>query len=783
MTKGTIMSQPFSLSVSLLLSKLTKVVDWYVLGLHLNIPKYELDKIQKQFLLNEGVERCKAEMLDMWLKKEEEPHWRVIVDALEKMKSYELAQELRDLHLDKDESQLSTSNVQNKEDRQSDINPILVEKQVVKAFSRLESKFAKLVTDVKFTLKDKQVPLEQLHSYIKTRLDIEDLPVPNTPNELFGTAVQSYYSFLNISLIENIIDEFLDGSPVQVSLQEYERELDLFKSSTKMEELVDTVVTSVKKETGTAMVVLKLEGCWLNVTLKHFQQLVEEIFSEKSQCLHLVRVERGCVSIQWTVSERAVSSLVSVTNLRTEFMKYVGIIRLTIDDVVVFKQESNDITSLSSLLIKAIGFCSVDVVCFLLSIGVDPNTKDDKGYSILLCSSILACDLSNRDKYYTIIDALLNAGADPNVTNNIGRTPLLYAVIYHCPRIVKLLLDHKADPNIHPDHDYSPLRISAQDGDNEIVSYLLDAGGNPDALDHKRQTPLMLASRNQHTSIVLNLLQHKADPNIQDNNGWTALMVSCIGEDLKITEILLDAGANVDIVKRDGLTALMIACEHPVNVNTIQCLLKAGANPNLQSHKHGWTAIHFACDRSPDPMNLLALIEGSASPDIASNAGVTPLMLACTHGFDMIVEILLSLNVLVNTQSQFGNTPLIIAVDFSKNPNIVQLLLSAGADVHQTDTKGNTALDYALTSKNPEITQLLLLHVGDDNTGYTQPTEPEQHTQQLPPDDHFYEPPSHSLITSIDEIRHAIEHPLSSQETVKQPQDEEKITPQQQQQH
>ena len=96
-------------------------------------------------------------------------------------------------------------------------------------------------------------------------------------------------------------------------------------------------------------------------------------------------------------------------------------------------------------------------------------------------------------------------------------------------------------------------------------------------------------------------------------------------------------------------------------------------------------------------------------------------MLACKHGLDMIVEILLSLNVLVNAQTQYGNTPLIIAVNFSKNTNIVQLLLSAGADVHQADNKGNTALDYAVTSKNPEITQLLLLHVGDDNTGYRQP--------------------------------------------------------------
>ena len=557
------MSEPFSLSVSVFLSKLTKVVDWYVLGLHLNIPKYELDKIQKQFLLNEGVERCKAEMLDMWLKKEEEPHWRVIVNALEKMKSYELAQELRDLHLE-EESQ-STTSVSN--DNSTSVNPpsILVEEHVVNDFSRLESKFAKLVTDVKFTLKDKQVPLEQLHSYIKTRLNIENLPAPKTPDELIGTVVRSYYSFLNISLIENIIDEFLDGSPVQVSLQAYKRELNIFKQSTKMKELIDSVTTSLQKEKGTAVVVLKLEGCWLDVTLERFQKLVEEIFLKKSQCLHLVRVERGCVSIQWTVSECIVSSLVSLTNQRKEFMKYVGVIRLTIDDVVVFKQESNDITSLSSLLVKAIKCCSVDVVCFLLSIGVNPNIKDDKGCYIVLRSSVLAYHQSNRDKYYTIIDALLNAGADPNVTDNIGHTPLLYAVMYRCPTFVKLLLDHKNDP----DHDYSPLRISAQDGENKIVSYLLDAGANPDALDHKGHTFLMAASHKQHTSIVLNLLQHKANPNIQDNVGWTALMVSCIAEDITIIEILIDAGTNVDIVKQDGLTALMIACDYPGNINIV----------------------------------------------------------------------------------------------------------------------------------------------------------------------------------------------------------------------
>ena len=513
-----------------------------------------------------------------------------------------------------------------------------------------------------------------------------------------------------------------------------------------MEELVDTVVTSVQKEKGTATVVLKLEGCWLNVTLKHFQQLVEEIFLKKSQCLHLVRVEQGCVSIQWTVSECVVSSLVSLTNQRTEFMKYVGIIRLTIDDVVVFKQESKDITSLSSLLIKAIECCSVDVVCFLLSIGIEPNIKDDKGYSILLYSSILAHDLSNGDKYYTIIDALLNAGADPNVTNNKGYTPLLYAVMYQCPRIVKLLLDHKADPNIHPDHDYSPLLISTEQNYCDIVSYLLNTGANPDVLDSEGYTPVMIACYFGHKAVVSILLQHKVNPNTQKKDGWTGLMMACQFNRSDIVEIFIDAEANVDVADEDGWTALMVACNHPKNVDIVQCLLKAGADPNHQIPSNGWTAIHFACNGLPDPAILLSLIDAGGNPEISTANGLTPLVIACKKGFEIIVEILLNLNVSVNIQTQAGVTALMVAALYSNSINIVQSLLSAGADIHLTDSINYTALDYALMSNNPEIAQLLLqqvfllhVNVGDNNTEYRQPIESEKQIQQLSLDEHLYE--------------------------------------------
>ena len=127
-----------------------------------------------------------------------------------------------------------------------------------------------------------------------------------------------------------------------------------------------------------------------------------------------------------------------------------------------------------------------------------------------------------------------------------------------------------------------------------------------------------------------------------------------------------------------------------------------------------------------------------------------------------------------------------VAALYSNSINIVQSLLSAGADIHLTDSINYTALDYALMSNNPEIAQLLLQHMGDNNTEYRQPIESEKQIQQLSLDEHLcedFEPSSHSLITSIDKVRHAIEHPLPPHGTLKHHQDEEDINnlPQQQQ--
>lgn len=79
---------------------------------------------------------------------------------------------------------------------------------------------------------------------------------------------------------------------------------------------------------------------------------------------------------------------------------------------------------------------------------------------------------------------LLQAGADPNLRDNDGNLPLLYAAIAGSPEAVRVLLLFKARPDMTNGLGETALIKAVQVRNADVVKLLLAAGANPDIIDH-----------------------------------------------------------------------------------------------------------------------------------------------------------------------------------------------------------------------------------------------------------------------------------------------------------
>ena len=127
---------------------------------------------------------------------------------------------------------------------------------------------------------------------------------------------------------------------------------------------------------------------------------------------------------------------------------------------------------------------------------------------------------------------LLGLGADPNIKNNLGETPLHQATDNSQAKLVKLLLRHKADPNLqqngnnHTDGN-TPLHQSAFKGDEKIVSILLSRGADPNISNCIfGKTPLHYAVEYSHEEVVKLLIGSNANIHLKDKAGRSPLEMS-----------------------------------------------------------------------------------------------------------------------------------------------------------------------------------------------------------------------------------------------------------------
>ena len=159
------------------------------------------------------------------------------------------------------------------------------------------------------------------------------------------------------------------------------------------------------------------------------------------------------------------------------------------------------------------------------------------------------------------VKALLDAGADVNVTDELGECPLHIAAVRGYLQAVSMLIAKGADVNAGDVRGLTPLHAAAWSGNNEIVELLIDKGADINAGDEDGVTPLhaaALAGRNETVDL---LIARGADVNVKNREGMTPLHAAALAGDRETIALLIAGGADVDARNKNGLTPLHMASQ------------------------------------------------------------------------------------------------------------------------------------------------------------------------------------------------------------------------------
>ena len=147
-----------------------------------------------------------------------------------------------------------------------------------------------------------------------------------------------------------------------------------------------------------------------------------------------------------------------------------------------------------------------------------------------------------------VLEVLRAAGANPNVRNGDGDTPLTVAVDWMNLEAVQSLLDSGADPNLADGDGRTPLLVAARWTGSDpssvaeqaaMIRLLLGRGACVDAQSHQGETALISAVANTNGEIVKLLLDFGANRTIADVADRTATQYAETIQDPVRRELIL----------------------------------------------------------------------------------------------------------------------------------------------------------------------------------------------------------------------------------------------------
>lgn len=319
----------------------------------------------------------------------------------------------------------------------------------------------------------------------------------------------------------------------------------------------------------------------------------------------------------------------------------------------------------------------------------DINAVDAEGNTVLH----IAAEIDHAD----LADYFVYKGADPEIKNNAGDTPLLVAIKENNVSTVKLL------------------------SNNCGGLFTKDATG----------TPAIQVALNKDEKYYEHLINKKTGVFLNDI-GQNLVHYFVLTKDLKGIETCIEKGLDISLKDSNKKTPLDLAFNDINDINSVEIaarLIEAKAEEVETDFAYFQEAIknrnvNIRFDDGQTPLHLSAihghnaiaeyLLVNNAETSVQDSAGSTPLHESVRYGNIEITNLLLSNNADVNAKDTLGKTPIMLRMPKEKVNETYELLIKYKSDLHQKDNFGDTVLHTATMLQVDDEILLMLTQKGAD---------------------------------------------------------------------
>ncbi|WP_253299797.1 ankyrin repeat domain-containing protein [Wolbachia endosymbiont of Chironomus riparius] len=341
--------------------------------------------------------------------------------------------------------------------------------------------------------------------------------------------------------------------------------------------------------------------------------------------------------------------------------------------------------------------------------------------NLLLSNAPLAQNIYKCNEKY--IDSYKNIKNAKTTIDGVSFNPLGIAVQTDCLNVVKNLVEQKEFDITSSNYTVPPLlgdgtnkinavplHLAAIRGSLPVVKYVFEKGGddiNTDARDSLGRTPLHYAAcYNQNPKVVKFLMDQGADPDAKDDRNQTPKdwmsSVSCnsfSSPDIKTNKL---AYLKVDGYKDNNKNSILhnlkdCNFENIKDIKGIKGIKEKFNNEQLD-------ALNLAA--RTDCLNVVKYLVEKKEFDLSNESYVnnTPLHRAARGGSLPVVEYIYDKGgVQLDAKNSLVSSPLLLAMCYNEDPEVVKFFIDQGADINNQDKNGHApsnVMNHGFYNKN-----------------------------------------------------------------------------------